>query len=59
MEPELFTPAATAYQGNVYQVDPITLHLVVQGSVAQFGSDPAITVAAGDTLTLDLWVELA
>ncbi len=59
MPPETFAPPAIVYQGHVYQATPTTLHLVVQGSVALFGSDPPLVVAAGDTLTLDLWVELA
>lgn len=59
MPPETFTPTALVYQGNVYQADPTTLHLVVHGNVTLFGADPSLVVAAGDTLTLDLWVELA
>ncbi len=59
MPPETFTPTAVVYQGNIYQATPTTLYLVVQGSVALLGSDPPIVVAVGDTLTLDLWVELA
>lgn len=54
-----FDPGETAYQGVVYQLSPTTLECIVHGSVAALGSDPSFAVGVGDTLTLDLRVELA
>ncbi len=47
------------YAGVAAQASPTTVHFVVNATAAMLGADPAVTVAAGDTLSIDLLVELA
>ncbi len=58
-----YTPGAAAavlfYTGVAYQDSSTTVQFVVNGATDFLGADPAVTVAAGDTLSIDLLVELA
>ncbi len=56
-----YTPsqAFTLYTGAAYQGSPTTVRFAVNAATAFLGTDPAITVAAGDMLSIDLLVELA
>ncbi len=56
-----YTPstAFVLYTGSAYQDSPTAVRFAVNGATAFLGTDPAITVAAGDTLSIDLLVELA
>ncbi len=51
--------AFVLYTGAAYQDSPTAVRFVVSAATGFLGTSPAITVAAGDTLSMDLLVELA
>ncbi len=56
-----YTPsmAFVLYTGAAYQDSPTAVQFAVNAATGFLGTNPAITVAAGDSLSIDLLVELA